>query len=268
MTSAQHIFLSMGDFVIALILEKTDREDKVEHFNNIVARHFTSFVIPKPKNTVDFTVYVKDTKGLPYIYEKGSGFSSYFTKHTSRSFYTYYFVSHYQLAELFKIILIHLLGRDGFLLHASAVTTPQGVVAFAGREGSGKSTTLMMSKNTFTPIADDCLIIRNINHTYFAYSSPHIEKISACIQKSSHGTQLNRIFFIHKNTRFKLKSISAERLTSALLSNIWIDNNVTPNQIRAVSRFVNSNKNVCFALYRDREDVSKVVKLLTEVSQS
>ncbi len=49
---------------------------------------------------------------------------------------------------------------QGFLLHASAVATPQGALIFTGRSGAGKSTICSLLSSTFEIIADDCVFLR------------------------------------------------------------------------------------------------------------
>jgi hypothetical protein len=51
--------------------------------------------------------------------------------------------------------------RGRLVLHASAVSTPRGAVAFAGETGQGKSTlAASLARRGFPVIADDCLLLR------------------------------------------------------------------------------------------------------------
>lgn len=262
MILSSHIYLSVGGYIIDIQFGKTDREDKSNHFTSLIKTHFSAFIRPFKKCVADYTIHVNDIKGLPYHYSNKTAFSSFFIRQSTVSCLTYFHISHYQFAELLKIIVIHLLGTSGFLLHASAISTPYGVVAFAGKEGSGKSTTLAMASKAFASFADDCLIIRKIKNTYFGYVSPHIEKYSANVQKGADGVQLAIVLFIHKNSQFNVVSPTVEFITSNLLSNIWIDDRVTPVQVKAVSNFINSNKEVCLSLHRKKNDTQKVLTFL------
>ena len=52
------------------------------------------------------------------------------------------------------------LSRDRLVLHASAVATPSGAVAFVGYSGSGKSTlAAALATSGFPVLTDDCLVI-------------------------------------------------------------------------------------------------------------
>lgn len=268
MNLSSHVYLSVGGYIIHIQLGKTDREDKISHFRSLIKSHFSAFVIPLKKSVADYTIRVKDIKGLPYHYRNKTAHSSFFIRESTISCITYFFISHYQFAELLKIIVIHLLGASGFLLHASAISTPYGVVAFAGKEGSGKSTTLAMTSEIFSSIADDCLIIRKINNRYLAYTSPHIEKNSANVHKTINGAPLAMVLFVHKNSQFRITQPPTAHLTSYLLSNVWIDDRITTQQVRAISNFINRNKNKCFFLYRQKKDTQKVISFLTKALQS
>jgi len=59
--------------------------------------------------------------------------------------------------------------RGGEALHASAILTPHGVVAFAGPAGSGKSTiTGSLLKMGYPFVSDDCLPLRQKNQNILA----------------------------------------------------------------------------------------------------
>lgn len=58
-----------------------------------------------------------------------------------------------------------LLSREGHLvLHGSAVSTPEGAIAFVGKTGSGKSTlAASFSRDGIAVLTDDCLLLREEN---------------------------------------------------------------------------------------------------------
>ena len=66
-------------------------------------------------------------------------------------------VRHDLLAQVLPRVLSH---RGRLVLHASAVSTPHGVVAFLGNTGTGKSTiAASFSRLGLPAIADDCLVL-------------------------------------------------------------------------------------------------------------
>jgi len=59
--------------------------------------------------------------------------------------------------------------RGGEALHASAILTPRGVVAFAGPTGSGKSTiTASLLKMGYPFVSDDCLTLQEKDEKIYA----------------------------------------------------------------------------------------------------
>ena len=68
-------------------------------------------------------------------------------------------------------VLAHALGAE--VLHASAVRAGNGVVAFAGRSGAGKSTiALRLSERAFAPWADDTVVVQWRDDKAHALSLP------------------------------------------------------------------------------------------------
>jgi len=66
-------------------------------------------------------------------------------------------VRHDLVAQVLPRVLGH---RGELVLHASAVSTPQGAVAFIGNTGTGKSTiAASFSSSGHSPVSDDCLVV-------------------------------------------------------------------------------------------------------------
>jgi len=60
-----------------------------------------------------------------------------------------------------QVIPLALSRRDRIVLHASAVLTPRGVIAFYGRSGLGKSTlAASLARQGHASVSDDCLVLR------------------------------------------------------------------------------------------------------------
>jgi hypothetical protein len=78
-------------------------------------------------------------------------------------------IRHLFLDQVMPRVISH---RGRLVLHASAVLTPQGVIAFLGDTGRGKST-LMASfcRHGFPGVADDCLILEEEEGKLFAIPS-------------------------------------------------------------------------------------------------
>jgi hypothetical protein len=75
-------------------------------------------------------------------------------------------IQHLLLDQVIPLV-INLKGSEA--LHASAVLTPQGVVAFAGPAGSGKSTiTASLLKTGYPFVSDDCLTLQEKDENIYA----------------------------------------------------------------------------------------------------
>lgn len=63
-----------------------------------------------------------------------------------------------------QIVPLMLSRRESLVLHASAILTPEGVIAFVGKSGQGKSTlAACFGQNGFRLISDDYLLLRKID---------------------------------------------------------------------------------------------------------
>lgn len=67
-------------------------------------------------------------------------------------------VRHLLLDQVIPVVLSR---RESVVLHASAVLTPHGVIAFAGKSGQGKSTlAASFAQKGYALLSDDCLVLR------------------------------------------------------------------------------------------------------------
>jgi hypothetical protein len=71
-----------------------------------------------------------------------------------------------------QVIPFALSRKEQLVLHASAVATERGVIAFAGKSGRGKSTlALMFAQNGSALVSDDCLVVRGEEGNWSALAS-------------------------------------------------------------------------------------------------
>ena len=78
-------------------------------------------------------------------------------------------VRHLLLDQVIPVVLSR---RESVVLHASAVLTPHGVVAFAGKSGQGKSTlAASFAKKGCALVSDDCLVLRAEHGNWTAFPS-------------------------------------------------------------------------------------------------
>lgn len=78
-------------------------------------------------------------------------------------------VRHLLLDQVIPVVLSR---RESVVLHASAVLTPHGVIAFAGKSGQGKSTlAASFAQKGFPLVSDDCLVLRADHENWTAFPS-------------------------------------------------------------------------------------------------
>ncbi len=71
-----------------------------------------------------------------------------------------------------QVVPMVLSRQESLVLHASAVLTPQGVIAFVGKSGQGKSTlAACFGQSGFRLISDDYLVLRKRAHDWAAIPS-------------------------------------------------------------------------------------------------
>lgn len=78
-------------------------------------------------------------------------------------------VRHLLLDQVIPLVLSR---RERIVLHASAVSTTQGVIAFAGKSGRGKSTlAASFARKGCALVSDDCLVLRKAQGIWTALPS-------------------------------------------------------------------------------------------------
>lgn len=78
-------------------------------------------------------------------------------------------VSHLFVDQILPLVLAH---QGKTVLHASAVSTPRGAVAFLGESGSGKSTlAASFSVGGQPALADDCLFVEEVDGVWAGHPS-------------------------------------------------------------------------------------------------
>ena len=78
-------------------------------------------------------------------------------------------VRHILLDQVIPLVLSR---RESIVLHASAVLTDHGVIAFAGRSGQGKSTlAASFAQKGCALVSDDCLVLREQHANWIALPS-------------------------------------------------------------------------------------------------
>jgi hypothetical protein len=171
-------------------------------------------------------------------------------------------ISMYQLNILIKEIVIDLVKKDGFVLHASGSIDKKGVISlFLTRSGGGKSTTrsLYMAGSGDLFFCDDSVIVRYINTEWLFFSPPFIEK------EFLPTKLMARKAFLYFVTKAKNPSISkivySTTAVKKMLKNIWVsDNGFDTKILRKIEMFTKVNNLYKLNNSLDYKMLTKVIK--------
>ncbi len=216
--SQDEYFISVGGFVIRVYLTQTEWSIKRNLFRDLLQTNLYEF--NTSKTDADFTLIVTNHEGIPSV---KTGVSHYMLSYrflSHKQIETYYHIGLLQLYQILWIIVLKLLGKKGFILHASAVLTKNGALLFLGPSGAGKSTIAHILASSFQPLADDSMIIRLMANTLYCFQTPTIDKVD--IQhKSMKPYPIHSIFALHKNKPIMIKQIHKELSFKILAESMW-----------------------------------------------
>lgn len=122
----------------------------------------------------------------------------------------------FPLDELLIANLLTLPGNEGVLLHACAVTTPDGqAFVFVGQSGDGKSTTarLWAECEGMTILTDERVILRRHDDGFYVYGTPwHGDQMAAVADRA----KISGVFILRKGSTNTVTD-TRPSLASALL---------------------------------------------------
>lgn len=209
----------------------------------------------------DARIRVRELSGIPFNTKHEKAYSQYFEKKQKNIYETYYHISIYELSQLLLVVVIQLLGKDGFLLHASGVITKKGVVLFMGPSGAGKSTTMKMVCERYSPFSDDCVAIKKVGENYVCYQVPWIEKDSSLIKINPEYKQIAHIFALQKGKVFSIEKLTNTESLEEIIENVWTLNGLSKNNIVPIGKFIASKVN-CSRLSLTLQDKKKLIRII------
>jgi len=257
--------LLIAGFTIKIVFLPTEWPEKKDLLINLIKRYFEPFITSNQKR-VDATINIIEISGIPFINRQKIEFSQYFQKKRKNVYEMYYHISIFELSQLLLIAIINLLGKDGFLLHASSVLVKNRVVMFIGKSGAGKSTTMKMLKDSFPPFSDDCVAIKKSGNEYLCFQVPWIEKDSSLIKLSQKGLKITALFFLVKNRPFSLKKVNQLHMFHQVMLNTWTVNKASKDTLYSVAQFVNSENNIFSRILNmSKNDEENLIKEVSEL---
>ena len=127
----------------------------------------------------------------------------------------------YRHVQLTYALLVSNFG--GFVLHAAGVVRGGNGYAFVGPSGSGKSTLVWSLQGREAILADDSLVIREMDGAFKAYATPWNMLMGSWTSSLVEGVReapLTFVGLIYKGTEGQLEELDALTGTSMLLANI------------------------------------------------
>lgn len=233
------IFLSIANFYFELVFHNSTEEKSYNRLKKQIHHHYSNFLLQKkpPTSTLTYTIHFYPHPPMLQINTKHILLS--FFQINNKSVITFQHISIVQFATLLTYLLQKLLKKSGgFFYHASGNSTPQGVLLFTGEPGAGKSTISHLLSSKYPRIADDSIIIRRMNNTYYAFCSHSLEKIP--IQKTYKKHSILGLFSLCKSKTETITSYfnSSSPNFSIFMSELWADGGKKHTQYNEVHRFI------------------------------
>ena len=163
----------------------------------------------------------------------------YFYQRNSRKINSFLGISLNQFMIIIMDIIKHTLIRNnGFIFHASSCVSDGEITIFLGKSKSGKSTIVKLLNDRFPTFTDDTIVILRENHNFICYQLPLIEK-NYLIPRNKEGFPLNKIFFIHKSTRWKKEKIlNKQKIFLLLVKQLWTEDKEKNIYIKRLINFL------------------------------
>ena len=228
---------SIAGYIVLISFESTDWPEKRNLLIKMIEKYFRRFIVPVTKQC-DAEIIIKEILGIPFIKNGEKLYSRCFEKRRKNIYETYYHISIIELSQLFLIVLIDLLGNNGFLLHASGIIADDGVILFMGESGSGKSSVVKMLSDDYAPFSDDCVVIKQIHKKFVCYQTPWIEKENSVIKNNINYKNITHIYTIKKNGLFAIKPLQKNRLLFELTKNAWVFDTISKYTVFCAGKLV------------------------------
>lgn len=236
------ISLSVAGFVINIVFTGSEWPEKRDALIKSVLDYYAPFHIEERKKC-DAQISVVEISGIPFLENNKKIYSQCFEKTHKTKYRTYYHVSIFEISQLLLLILISLLEKKGFLLHASGIFLKTKVVLFMGQSEVGKSTVIKALGKRYPSFSDDCVAIKKEKEGYVCYQVPWIEKDSTLIQKGPHPYAISHIYSIKKHVTLATHKLNPIQTVRELVKNAWIVNTIKKDTLKNITSFVNSGVN-------------------------
>ncbi|MEK7078746.1 MAG: hypothetical protein AAB929_01630 [Patescibacteria group bacterium] len=259
----QKIILSISNFYIQLDFYPTEWQFIRTRFKNKITTYFSGFVVNQNPNKIDYIIDFIERKDITVIENNNSTnyYAMIYEEMNKRKMISFYHISIFHFQLLLRLITQKLLMHNkGFLLHGSANQINGKVNIFIGNEGAGKSTVIKLLRFHHPAQADDNVIIKKENHSYFFYQTPFIEK-EWWVKKNPSKYQINKIFFLRKARYTRIEKIEDKKyLLKRLVHHFWTDKKYYLMQVPYLFKFIDEFSGFYFLYFeKDKKNLLKAV---------
>ena len=223
----KRIILNIGGFYISVNFGPSGLDYEKGLLYDQILSHYRNFITLSAQQSIRRIITIVDERNFNVIARKSVRYTSFYIK-KSNNIITFYNISLSQFTLLILTILQELLGKSGFILHASGVIILDKAYLFTGASGSGKSTLAHIMSSDYKQISDDSVIIRKEGGGFFAYQTPMIEKNINKFVRDRTRYKIAAIFFLKKTGYLSHKSIANPADACVhLIEQVWVAQNYT-----------------------------------------
>ena len=262
------LYVSIAEFNIRICFGEIQYYDysKRQLIHNIKRMYEGFFFSPTNTTSIDHTIFIVDetTYQVSGHTKNKKEYIHFFQTLDNTKTETWYHISSFHFAVIIKNILDKLLTlHQGFILHASAVASGERAFIFLGKSGAGKTTIMRLLYPEYTPIADDGIIVRKIQNTYYCFQLP-VEKVR-WFQRRSHSYHLASLFLLHQSKIDSITPIPTQAILPSLLEQLWAEKLLLKRQIQNLMNFMKGYRSYYVLAFQNKKtEVMKVFNLYQE----
>lgn len=240
-------YLKIAGFIIKIKFKKRRKIWEGGDLREEIQKYFQGFLVSDHKKP-DFIIYIEESRHYGILRKKSIDFILFQKRLNNKEILSFSYISKSQFETILSMALNKLLGKRGFIFHASAVAHKDEAFIFAGKPGAGKSTIMKLLSKDFLPIADDGIIIKQENGKYVAYQTPFTEK-EAWIRKGVNRYKIKGIFFLKKANKTMIKKINDNQLIiKKIFGQIFTERDFLVGQTKLIFDFILKSPRI-FYLY-------------------
>lgn len=250
-------YLSIGGLIIKITVHPHKKLHYSEKFVDGCLVYFKKFFLDKDNKPekIDFEIVVEDE--IDFYKDKKKDFfhTLIFKRISEKKIITYTHISFIHFEWMLEQLVYELVAKnEGFVFHGSAVKNNNKVYIFTAEDGGGKSTTMLMLKDYFTPVADDSGIIRKIGQEYIFFPTPFRSAYFNQLTIENKGCQIDKIFILKKALFFKTKKVKNIKVIPLMFNEIVFDKRFSKKAMDNFLRFLKKFNNFYLLYFKKEKD--------------